>query len=155
MAFWDKVRDELKSAAKEGWSALKEGARFASEKGEEVAKTGKLKYKSYNTHKDAEKLFTELGGIVYDLSKSPSDNPLANADVKRLVQEIKKTEDEIAGIEGEIEKVKEKVAAATPTNVPSATAAKAKPAVPKTTARAKSKAKPKVKPVAETKSPKE
>ena len=108
MAFWDKVSGELKKAAKEGWSAVKEGARVASEKGEEVAKVGKLRYKAYTTNKDAEKLFTELGGAVYDLAKPPYENPLSNDEVMRLVDEIKKIEAETARVETEMEEARKR-----------------------------------------------
>ncbi|GEM_PF-1291749 len=111
MAFWDRVREELKKAAHEGWEAVKGGAKVAAEKSEEVAKTSKLRYKAYTTHKKAEKLFTELGGIVYDLAKPPYENPLSKPEVMKLVEDIKKVEEETAKIEEEIERVKKRIAA--------------------------------------------
>ena len=103
MAFWDKVSSELKKAAHEGWAAVKEGAKLAGTKGEEVAKHGRFRYRAYTTHKEAESLFTELGGAVYDMARPPYENPLSNPAVMRLIERIKKIEAETASLEQKIE----------------------------------------------------
>ncbi len=102
MGFWDKVSGELKKAAQEGWGVVKEGAKVAAEKSEVVAKKGKLKYNTYNKHKEAEKLFVNLGGLVYDMAKPPYENPLSNAEVMKVIEEIKKVEEETANMEDEM-----------------------------------------------------
>ena len=43
MAFWTRVRGELKKAAHEGWEAVTCGTKAETSKGEELAKTGKLR----------------------------------------------------------------------------------------------------------------
>ncbi len=106
MAFWDRVSAELIKAAAEGWEAVKAGTKVAAEKSEEVAKTGKLRYKSHTVHKKADKLFGQLGGIVYDMAEPPFENPLLRADVQRLLEDIKQVEQEATSIDEEVERVK-------------------------------------------------
>ncbi|MEE9614983.1 MAG: hypothetical protein V3W31_08575 [Thermodesulfobacteriota bacterium] len=104
MSYLDKVKEELKRAAQEGWSAMKEGAKVAADKSEEVAKTGKLRYRAHILHKQAEKLFANLGGMVYEMAKPPYENPLSNQEVMRLIEEIKGVEKETNEVEEEIER---------------------------------------------------
>lgn len=95
MAFWDTVKADLKKAVEEGWTVVKDGARVAAEKSEEVAKTGKLRYKAHVLHKDVEKIFADLGGRIFDLANGPSKkDPLSNPEVKRLIEEIRALENE-------------------------------------------------------------
>lgn len=108
VSFWVKVREDLKKAAQEGWAAVKDGAKIAAEKSEEVARVGKFRYQAYTSHRQAEKLFTELGGTVYDLAKPPYENPLSNSEVMKLVEDIRKVEEESAELEKKIEEVKKK-----------------------------------------------
>ena len=128
MAFWDKVSSELKKAAHEGWAAVKEGAKLAGTKGEEVAKHGRFRYRAYTTHKEAESLFTELGGAVYDMARPPYENPLSNPAVMRLIERIKKIEAETASLEQKIEGLGRKPPKAP---APGAKGAAQKPAAPK------------------------
>ena len=107
MSFWNTVKKDLKKAVEEGWTAVKDGAKVAAEKSEEVAKTGKLKYKAHILHKDAEKLFADLGGLIYDLANGRSKkNPLSNPEVKRLVKEIGQLEDNASVMEDDITNIK-------------------------------------------------
>ncbi|MEE9543566.1 MAG: hypothetical protein V3V95_07270 [Thermodesulfobacteriota bacterium] len=107
MSFWNAVKSDLKKAVEEGWSAVKDGAKVAAEKSEEVAKTGKLKYKAHILHKDAEKLFADLGGLIYDLANGRSQkNPLSNPEVRRLVKEIGQLEDSASVMEDDITNIK-------------------------------------------------
>ncbi len=117
MAFWDRVSAELIKAAAEGWEAVKAGTKVAAEKSEEVAKTGKLRYKSHTVHKKADKLFGQLGGIVYDMAEPPFENPLLRADVQKLIEDIKQVELEATAIDEEVERVK-KSAASDASDVP-------------------------------------
>lgn len=102
MGFWQSVNEELKKAVEEGWTVVKESARI-----------GKLRLRIHNLHRRAEKLFAEIGGIVYDMASPPWENPLSRPEVLKLVEEIKKIEEEASALEEEIAKIrkKEKVAA--------------------------------------------
>ncbi len=98
MSFWESVNTELKKAAGTGWSAVRDSA-----------KIGKIRYKKHNLHKDAGKLFAELGGVVYDMAKPPYDeNPLSRSEVLKLIEDIKKVEDESSALEDEIVETKKK-----------------------------------------------
>lgn len=105
MSFLDKVKNELKKAIDDSVTAVKGGAKIAAEKSEELAKDvaekGKHKYQTFKLHRDADKLFSKLGGMVYDLAKPPYENPLSNDEVRALVDEIKNMENEISKIEKE------------------------------------------------------
>jgi len=59
MGFWDHVNSELKKAVEESWTVVKESARI-----------GKLRLKIHNLHRDAERHFKEIGGIVYESAKT-------------------------------------------------------------------------------------
>ncbi|HBG46606.1 MAG TPA: hypothetical protein DDW94_06390 [Deltaproteobacteria bacterium] len=93
------MNDELKRAMEESWSAVKESARI-----------GKLRLRVHNLHKDAERRFKEIGGIVYESAKLPWENPLQKPEVQKAIEEIKKIEAETEAIEDEIKKLKHKEA---------------------------------------------
>lgn len=97
MSFWEKVNNELKRAVEEGWSVLKDTARI-----------GKLRYNKYTLTRKADKCFSKIGGIVYEMAKPPWENPLSRPEVLKLVEEIKKLESEMTALEEEIDRVKEK-----------------------------------------------
>jgi uncharacterized protein (UPF0335 family) len=97
MSFLDRVNAELKKAAGTGWTAVRDSA-----------KIGKLRYKKHNLHKDAGKLFAELGGVVYDLAGSPDENPLSRPEVLKLIEDIKRVEQESSTLEEEIAETKKK-----------------------------------------------
>ena len=97
--FWSTVNTELKKAVEEGWSAFKENARI-----------GKLRYRIHTLHKKAEKHFTEIGGMVYDMANPPWENPLSRPEVLKLINEIKKIESETSALEEEIERLKKEKA---------------------------------------------
>ena len=87
MSFWESVNKELKKAVGEMST---------------VAKTGKQRLKVHNLHKQAEKIFTDLGGLIYDMAKPPYENPLEDPVVMRLVEEVRILEEEAARIEESI-----------------------------------------------------
>lgn len=103
MGFWDNVNQELKRAVEEGWSAVKESA-----------KIGKLRLAIHNLHKDAERHFKDIGGIVYEMAVDPSENPLQKPEVQKHIGDIKKIEAQVAALEEEITKLKHKEAAKEP-----------------------------------------
>lgn len=103
MAFWDTVNDGLKKYAKEGWDVVRGSAI-----------TGKKRYDIHSLHKKAEKLFAEIGGIVYDMAKPPYENPLSRPDVLEITEKIKSVEADIASVEEEIAKIKHKDGVAAP-----------------------------------------
>lgn len=105
MGFWEKTKEEITKAAKEGWSAVVEGATTIAEKGEGVAKVGKLRLQAHNLHKRAEKKFADLGGLVYDMAEPPYDNPLENQEILALIERIRNVESETKVVEDEIKEL--------------------------------------------------
>lgn len=99
MGFWEHVNQELRRAVEEGWSAVKESARI-----------GKLRLRIHNLHRDAERHFKDIGGIVYEMATDPSENPLHKPEVQRHIGEIKKIELQAAALEEEITRLKHKEA---------------------------------------------
>jgi hypothetical protein len=97
VAFWHNVNSGLKKAVDEGWIAVRDSA-----------KIGKNRYKLHTLHKQAETLFAEIGGIVYDMADSKDESPLSRPEVRDLIDDIKRIEAESAGIESEIEQTREK-----------------------------------------------
>ncbi len=97
MAFWESVNTGLKKAVDEGWTAVRDSARI-----------GKSRYKLHSLHKQAEALFAEIGGIVYDMADSKGDNPLSRPEVRDLIDDIKRVEALSSEIEHEIEMTREK-----------------------------------------------
>ncbi|MFZ3072300.1 MAG: hypothetical protein WA162_03550 [Thermodesulfobacteriota bacterium] len=105
MTYLDKVKAEIKKAAKESWDAVKKGAKKAEEKGEEIAEIGKLRYLIFRSHVKAEDLFGKLGGMIYSMSKNPSKNPFSKKEIKKVVENLKKTEQETDRLEKELKKI--------------------------------------------------
>lgn len=99
MGFWEHVNQELKRAVEEGWSAVKESA-----------KVGKLRLSIHNLHRDAERHFKEVGGIVYEMAADPSENPLHRPEVQGRLAEIRKIEARARVLEEEIARLKNKEA---------------------------------------------
>ncbi len=97
MSFWNRVNTDLKKAAEFSWTTVKDSA-----------KIGKLRYKKHHLHKDAGRLFAEIGGIVYDMAATPEENPLKRAEVLKLIEDIKKVEEESSSLEDEIAETKKK-----------------------------------------------
>ena len=164
MAFWEKINKELKRAVEDGWTAVK----AAAEKTEEVTKTGKQRFKVHGLHKQAERYFADLGGMVYDMAKEPFDNPFDRSEVKRLIEEIREVERQASSIEDEIMGINEAVRASSADKAPPVKAeesegkaepvkekASARPAAPKKAPASKeSEVKQAVKAAKEEKAPK-
>lgn len=95
MGFWENMNEELKNAVEEGWTVVKESA-----------KIGKLRYRAHTLHKQAEKAFTRIGGIVYEKTKAETD-PIT-PEVVKLIEKIKEIEAENEALEKEIEATRKK-----------------------------------------------
>ena len=105
MTYLDKVKAEIKKAAKESWDAVRKGAKKAEEKGEEIAEIGKLRYLIFRSHVKAEDLFGKLGAMIYAASKSPLKNPFSKKEVKKVVEGLKKTEQEADALEKKLKNI--------------------------------------------------
>lgn len=99
MSFWDDVRKDLEKSWKEGVAAVKSGATAVRVKAEELTEEGKKRYRIYELKTKVEKEVSDLGGRVYDISRSRR-NPLLDTKVKAVIGRIRKLEDRLAKLEG-------------------------------------------------------
>lgn len=95
MSFWDSINKELKKAVGEGIDVIK----AAAEKSEDVANHSKARFRLHTLHKEAEESLKNLGGLVYDMSTPPHENPLENTEVQRLIKNIQDLEEETSRLE--------------------------------------------------------
>jgi|Deesub1362B_J571_1020462.scaffolds.fasta_scaffold00171_19 prefoldin subunit 5 len=98
MTLWRITRKDVEKTLKDSLAYLKKRAETLSEE-------GKKRYRLYELKSRAHKVLAELGGMVYELSKSRR-NPLLDAKVKGLIQRLKKLDADIAKLEGRVAKKK-------------------------------------------------
>ena len=95
---WEKIR---KSVA--------EGVSIAAEKTEEYSKLGKSKLEILNTKRKISKIFTELGGIIYDSIKAGNtEEILKSSIVEDFIDTLKQLESELDSKEQKFEEMKKK-----------------------------------------------
>lgn len=99
MSFWEDVRKDLQRSWKEGLAAVKVGAAAVKVKAEELTEEGKKRYYAYELKTKVEKEISDLGGRVYDISRSRK-NPLLDTRVKAVIGRIRKLEERLAKLEG-------------------------------------------------------
>jgi hypothetical protein len=99
MGFWDDVSKDLQKSWKEGIAAVRVGATAVRVKAEELTEEGKRRYRIYELKTKVEKEISDLGGRVYDLSRSRK-NPLLDTRVKAVIGRIRKLEDGLTKLEG-------------------------------------------------------
>lgn len=75
-------------------------------KTEELTKIGKIKIEIISIKRNIEKQFAELGGTVYHLIDEKKTSIPSNADVKEIVEKVKKLEQQLNAKKEELEKVK-------------------------------------------------
>lgn len=98
MSFWEDVRKDLQKSWKEGLAAVKVGAAAVRVKAEELTEEGKKRYRAYELKTRVEKEISDLGGRVYDLSRSRK-NPLLDTKVKAVIGRIRKLEEHLKKLE--------------------------------------------------------
>lgn len=91
MSFWDKVSKDFSKGVSDGLEVLKL-------KTAELTEEGKRRYNLFDLKSKAHKGMTELGGIVYDLSKT-TKTPMNDPKVKAAISKVKKLEDQISKLE--------------------------------------------------------
>lgn len=80
------------------WEKVKQGFLLAAERTDELTKIGKLKFNIVGLHRTIEQNFNELGGKVYELTKSGRrKKPVTDdKDVKKLIKKIKGLEKQLS-----------------------------------------------------------
>ncbi|MEA1986663.1 MAG: hypothetical protein U9N76_04155 [Candidatus Marinimicrobia bacterium] len=85
--------DDVKESVGKWWNKnkpkLQEMAKTAGEKANEVKEKGRVKYNLFQEKRNLEKLFSELGGNVFDeINDNNNYNFVKSDDVKELVAKI-------------------------------------------------------------------
>lgn len=91
MAFWTKIKGEMKNGMIQGVAALKEGSNLAAEKAGQFAEMGKVRYQIFLIEQQTEKNFAAMGERIYRLIEEEHDkDPVADEMVKQYIAEAKK-----------------------------------------------------------------
>ncbi len=104
MAFWDKLKRDIKKGIDEGLHAFKEGTTVIKKRAETLSDDVKNKVKVFELKQKIQVHLTDLGGRVYEIASDRRRNPLANDKVKAIVEKIKKIEAQIEKIEAREQK---------------------------------------------------
>ncbi|MBN1540500.1 hypothetical protein JW992_00005 [candidate division KSB1 bacterium] len=87
---------------------LRDGIDFIVDKTDEMSKIGKLKIDMLSTKRNIEKLFTELGGDVYEkLSGRKKVDLQTDEGIKKMIADIKELEKSLDEKKNEIKKIKQ------------------------------------------------
>ena len=103
MAFWDKLKKDIKKGIDEGLHAFKEGTTVIKKRAGTLSDDVKKKVKVFELKQKIQVQLTDLGGRVYEVASDKRRNPLPNEKVTAIVEKIKK-------IEGQIEKLEARTA---------------------------------------------
>ncbi|NOZ25446.1 MAG: hypothetical protein GXO94_05075 [Nitrospirae bacterium] len=110
MAFWDKLKKDIKKGIDEGLHVFKEGTTVIKKRAETLSDDVKSKVKIFELKQKIQVHLTDLGGRVYEIASDKRRNPLTNEKVKSIVEKIKKIEAQIEKLEA---KAAKKAAAST------------------------------------------
>ena len=91
MSFWGNLNNELKITAYDGFRAVRDGVRI-----------GGLRLRIHNIRRKISARLADVGAVVYNMEKTPWENPLTSPEVLRLIAEIKKLEAEAEEIADEL-----------------------------------------------------
>ena len=87
---------------------IRDGIELVVDKTEEYSKIGKLKVEMLAVKRNIEKTFAELGGRTYELLSGEKKKTVASdAEVKRLIEELKDLEESLDAKKNEIVVIKE------------------------------------------------
>ncbi len=99
MAFWEKLKKDIKQGIDEGLHAFKEGTTVIKKKAGNISDDLKKKVQVFELKQKIQLHLTDLGGKVYEIAADKRRNPLANDKVKAIVEKIKKIEVQIEKLE--------------------------------------------------------
>lgn len=133
MTFWDRVKRDLTIAIKEGTDLFKEGtsslrreAKTFAKKGattakkgadsvrneaQRVAQIGNARYKLFRLNQTAQKIFSDIGGRVYEQTKGGKTNISLDEKTTSLMEKALKTENSIKNLKEEIKGLSKKKSA--------------------------------------------
>ncbi|HEY5649519.1 MAG TPA: hypothetical protein VIU33_08470, partial [Nitrospiria bacterium] len=105
------LRSEAKTFAQKGASSARKGADSVRNEAQRVASLGNLRYKLFRLNQDAQKIFTEIGGRVYEQAKDGETDISLDEKTTSLVEKAVKSETEIQGIKDKIKDLSRKKSA--------------------------------------------
>ena len=101
--FFQKAEQALNQA----FESAKKSAKLVAEKAGEAAHVTKLLVEKLSLEHQVTKQFTRLGGCVYEKISRQAPSPLLkDPEIQGLVEEVKKLEAELSGVEGALENEK-------------------------------------------------
>lgn len=103
MSLWETINKAIDS----GYTAARGGLdSFLSRTGD-LSQIARLRIRVIGIHRKIHDNFFELGGRIYDLASKNKKDVLADAEITRLLNEVKALEKEIKKTEEEIEKIRQ------------------------------------------------
>ncbi|MEC4685905.1 MAG: hypothetical protein VST71_09275 [Nitrospirota bacterium] len=104
MAFWDKLKKDIKKGFDEGLHAFKEGTTVIKKRAGTLSDDVKKKVKVFELKQKIQVLLTDLGGRVYEVASDKRRNPMTNEKITAIVEKIRKIEGQIEKLEAGIPK---------------------------------------------------
>ncbi len=104
MAFWDKLKKDIKKGFDEGLHAFKEGTTVIKKRAGTLSDDVKKKVRVFELKQKIQVLLTDLGGRVYEVASDKRRNPMTNEKVTAIVEKIRKIEGQIEKLEAGIPK---------------------------------------------------
>ena len=105
MGYWTEVKDLLLKGADLAIEGIKEGTETVVEKSKEGMAFARLKKNLYTAQRKLRNLLADLGDITHDLYREKKDI-YADPEVKRIMGEVLKLEEECKKIEKELEELR-------------------------------------------------
>lgn len=96
------LRSEAKTMAKKGASSARRGADSVREEASRVAKLGNHRYRLFRLNQDAQKIFTEIGGRIYEQTKEGKSGVTLDEETSSLIEKAVKTEEKILALKEDI-----------------------------------------------------
>lgn len=107
-SLWDDIKKNLGEWVTKAADKAGEFTREAADKAEEVTKLGKVKLDIFQTKRDIEKQFAELGGTVYQLIQDKKTKDIEkNENVKACLAVIKDLEKKLKDKEKQYKSIQE------------------------------------------------
>jgi len=107
---WKGIKKDLQKGMEKGMAAMKKGAIVAQKTAGDLTDEGKRQYKIFALKTKVHEAVSDLGARVYALMGSRVKNPALDAQVKNIVAQIKKLDEQIADLEGKPRPAKTKKA---------------------------------------------
>ena len=96
---WEGIKKDLQKGMEKGMAAMKKGAIVAQKTAGDLTEEGKRQYKIFALKTKVHEAVSDLGARVYALMGSRVKNPALDVQVKNIVAQIKKLDEQIARLD--------------------------------------------------------